>query len=67
MYDGETVLLADTAEEFADCVVRLVNDRALAQHLAENGRKLAESEYGWDALARRMERFLVQLVSQSDS
>lgn len=65
--DGETVLLADTAEEFADCVVRLVNDRALAQHLAENGRKLAESEYGWDALARRMERFLVQLVSQSDS
>mgnify|MGYP001614688018 CR=1 FL=1 len=45
--DGEEILLADGAEEFAAAVLRLLRDPALAARLAENGRALVEREYDY--------------------
>jgi glycosyltransferase involved in cell wall biosynthesis len=48
--DGENILLADTADEFANRVVQLLRDRARRQWLADNGRRLVEERYDWGLL-----------------
>lgn len=54
--DGENILLADTAEDFANAVLRLCRDRQLARRIGQAGRSVAEHFYSWDAIAMEMER-----------
>lgn len=51
---GENILLADTPRAFADAVLSVLNDRALANHLGANGRRLMEEQYGWNAVGRQL-------------
>jgi glycosyltransferase involved in cell wall biosynthesis len=53
--DGETLLVADTAEDFARAVVRLLRSPELRDTLATAGRKLVEAEYGWDRIVDQTE------------
>lgn len=45
--DGENILIADTPEQFAQAVVRVLCDPQLAQRLRENGRRWVEMQYNW--------------------
>ena len=51
---GENILLADTPRAFADAVLRVLNDRAFAERLGANGRRLMEAQYGWNAVGRQL-------------
>lgn len=44
---GENLLLADSASEFAEAVVQLLTDQALADRLARGGRATLEQHYDW--------------------
>lgn len=61
--DGEDILLADTPEEFAAQVVRVLDDADLARRLGEAARQRAESRYTWRAAVDRLERFYQELPS----
>jgi Glycosyltransferase len=52
--DGEHLLLAETAEAFADAVTRVLSDDALAARLAQNGRALVERSYARGPVADRL-------------
>lgn len=52
---GRDLLTADTAERFADCVVRLLRTPALREALAVNGRAAVVANHSWDAHARTLE------------
>jgi len=43
--NGDTALIADSAEEFADAVVRLLGDQPLHHRLSENGRQAARERW----------------------
>jgi polysaccharide biosynthesis protein PslH len=60
----ENILLADTAEDFAQQVGRLLNDGDLAQHLGRNARRLVESKYDWRTSARTLEEFSLSLLER---
>jgi glycosyltransferase involved in cell wall biosynthesis len=45
--DGENILLADEPKAFADEIVRLLNDPALAGRAGDQGRLTVESHYDW--------------------
>ncbi len=45
--DGESALLADTREAFADAVVRVLQNVNLAARLATGGRRMIETDYNW--------------------
>ncbi|GAB4379211.1 MAG: glycosyltransferase family 4 protein [Salibacteraceae bacterium] len=47
---GRDVLLADTDEHFANEVIRLLKDRALATSIAQNARKLVSEKYTYRKL-----------------
>ena len=60
--DDENILLAKTTQSFADQVVRLMDDKALQEELANNGRALVEAKYGWDSLGVKLDNFLKEVV-----
>jgi glycosyltransferase involved in cell wall biosynthesis len=52
---GREVLVADTAGDFADAVVRLLEDEALQQSLSIHGRELAEHLYDWKVVLKQLD------------
>lgn len=48
VHDGEDILLADTAAEFAEAVSRLLESPELRRKLARAGRLLLEKEFVWE-------------------
>ena len=51
--DGVDVLLADTAELFADSVVKVLNDAELAKGISERAAAKVRKEFGWNKVAER--------------
>jgi glycosyltransferase involved in cell wall biosynthesis len=53
---GRHLLVADTPAEFADAVLRLMDDRTLADALAHEGRALVERDYDYRVALRPLDR-----------
>ncbi len=53
--DGESALMADEPQAFADAVVRLLGDAKLRMVLAENGAKVAKQKYDWNVIGQTLE------------
>jgi glycosyltransferase involved in cell wall biosynthesis len=51
----QEVLIFDEPAAFAKGTVRLLQDTALQQRLAENGRLLAETRYDWQIVLKKMD------------
>jgi polysaccharide biosynthesis protein PslH len=54
LVDGDSACLADTAEEFAGAINRLLNDPELRDRLGRRARHLAEQHYGWTVIGERL-------------
>jgi glycosyltransferase involved in cell wall biosynthesis len=52
--DGESALYADSADDFAAAVLRVMDDRDLAARLGERARAHAVAHYDWKAITSRM-------------
>lgn len=55
---GDHLLVADSPEEFADAVLRVLDDPALGRRLGERGRSLVEARYSWTRLSEDLEAVL---------
>ncbi len=53
---NESALFADTAEDFADCVVRLFQDSALRTRLGEAAHRTAIQDYDWQMKGEELQR-----------
>jgi polysaccharide biosynthesis protein PslH len=53
---GKQVLVADTAEEFAENVIVLLKDGDLQARLSRNGRHLVEDHYDWKVALKSMNK-----------
>jgi glycosyltransferase involved in cell wall biosynthesis len=51
---GSDVLVADTPQDFAEAVIRLLDDKALQAQLGGDGRRLAERYFDWKVILNRM-------------
>ncbi|MBO6517464.1 MAG: glycosyltransferase [Bacteroidia bacterium] len=58
---GLNILIADTAEEFADSVVRVVEDQTFNDVLKSGGRKLIEDQYSNQSVVKRLVAFYSNL------
>jgi sugar transferase (PEP-CTERM/EpsH1 system associated) len=59
---GETAMLADDPETFANATVSLLQDGALRQRLGERGRQLVLDRYDWRAIYERLEEAFQEAV-----
>jgi sugar transferase (PEP-CTERM/EpsH1 system associated) len=53
LQDGKELLLADSAESFAASVVRLLNDKVLAEAIGRRAGIVVREDFGWEEVARR--------------
>lgn len=58
---GRDVLVADTAQSFAEQTLHLLRSPTLRQQLADNGRR-AVARYDWSASVEALERLMVHVV-----
>jgi polysaccharide biosynthesis protein PslH len=63
--DGEHMLIADTPENFAGAVCRLLADVDLRRRLGLAAYHLARSEYAWDSIAARLRCAYLSMPSVS--
>jgi len=59
----EHLLIADAPDEFANQVVRLLQDPALRQRLAANGARLVSEQYDWANVMPRFLNLVEQIIS----
>ncbi len=60
---GEHLLIADTPEEFARAVTKVLRDPGLADRLGQNGRALVSKDYSWERIGGRLLGIYDQLSS----
>ncbi len=56
--DGRDILLADTPEEMAGAVIRILRDPATAEEIGRNARELVRERFQWPAIAAEFERLV---------
>ena len=54
--DGRNILVAESAEDFAASVLRLLSDRKLGERLGQNARQLVEETYSWETATDLLEQ-----------
>jgi glycosyltransferase involved in cell wall biosynthesis len=62
---GEDVLLADSPDDFAQSVVRLLEDAAERRRLGNAARELVETKYSWGSVAKEFATSLEKVASGS--
>jgi glycosyltransferase involved in cell wall biosynthesis len=60
--DGEHLLVADTAQEFARKTTLLLRDTSLRTRLSQRARALVVTRYDWDVIARRLVQVYADVV-----
>ena len=63
--DGVELLLADTPEEFADAVVRLISNEPEAQELAKRAAGAVREHFGWDRVAASFAEICERAIRRS--
>lgn len=57
------LLLADSAENFADAVIAVLSDAGRRESLERAGRTTVERTYGWNVIAPRLSRLYAELAA----
>lgn len=53
-----TLMVASTAQEYADAVIHLLSDPGLSETIAENAYKFVHANYSWERITDRIEEIL---------
>lgn len=60
--NGENIMIADTPEDFAAAIDRLLKDRDLYERIRKAARKLVEEKYAWEKGVAVLERILEDMM-----
>lgn len=63
--DGESAVFADDEAAFADAVVALIGDPQRVADLGAKARVVAEAQYGWEAIGRKLLQRYDRLLSRT--
>ncbi len=65
IHSGQDILIADSAQAFADAVGKLFEDAALRGQLAAGGRALVERDYDWSALTNQLINLIERMLTDA--
>lgn len=60
--DGKNILIAKDDEDFAEKVIKVINNKDLSTKLATNGKVLAVNKYDWNIIGEKLNNFLSSFV-----
>ncbi len=62
LQDGKHLLIADTPQEFAEAVTRLLSDAALREELGHRGREQVRRLYDWERIGAQLNAYLQRIL-----
>jgi polysaccharide biosynthesis protein PslH len=65
--DSENILVADSAEDFAESVALVLQDQGIRRRLEQEGRRTAESTYSWDIVGAHLNKEYRLLINEEAS
>ena len=65
--DGEHLLIAQDAPQFADRVIALLADARLRRAMAARARRFVQEQYDWESVSRKMEDVMRDVVGPAAS
>ncbi len=60
--DGESILIGNRTEDLASQSVRVLKDKKLYQKIAVNARKLVDTKFTWEPIAKKLESIYEDLI-----
>jgi glycosyltransferase involved in cell wall biosynthesis len=63
---GEHCLIADSAQQFSECIKRLHEDPFLAKSIAKKGRAFVEKNYSWEIIYKAANSLIEELSHSTD-
>ncbi|MEK9200660.1 MAG: glycosyltransferase family 4 protein, partial [Patescibacteria group bacterium] len=60
--DGKSILIGDRPEDLAAQSVRVLKDKLLYNTIAENARKLVDTKFTWEPIAKKLESIYEELI-----
>lgn len=57
---GEEILVGESAAQFADHILRLLEDKPFAEQVAENGYNFVHGNYNWASATQKLENLMIQ-------
>lgn len=60
--DGENIIIADTADEFAAAIKRLCNNRGETVRIGKNARRLMEEKHENQKIIQRLQVFYQEIL-----
>jgi sugar transferase (PEP-CTERM/EpsH1 system associated) len=57
---GKEILIGNNPKEFADHIIRLLEDKKIANELAEQGYLFVQNKYNWESATHKLEELIVK-------
>ncbi len=58
------MLVADTPKEYADLIIKLLNDQKYADEIAELGYKFVKANYDWEQITQNLEQIFFSTINK---
>ncbi len=62
---NESILIGAQPDEYAACIIRLLEDEALSEKIASNGHLLVKSKFNWEATTDELSNLMAEKVTAS--
>ncbi len=58
----KNILIADTADDFTDCVISLLSDTNRREEIGESARQFIEANFTWDSALAKLDKTIVAIL-----
>jgi glycosyltransferase involved in cell wall biosynthesis len=62
---GRDILIAKNSEDFANCMLQLLQNPSLRTNIGTNGRYFVETHHNWNKLTTRLERIYQRAIAKN--
>lgn len=63
--NGEAILIGNNSQQIADQVIRILKDKKLYEKIATNARKLVDTKFTWEPIAKKLEEIYAEVVHRN--
>lgn len=62
--NGEEILVGDNPQQFADHIIKLLNDKDFANTIAQKGYNFVHRNYDWNSATKKLEDVIIQSIPE---
>jgi sugar transferase (PEP-CTERM/EpsH1 system associated) len=64
--ENKEILISQSADEYAENIIKLLTDKELASQLSEQGRKFVKEKYSWESANLQLTKWLKKMINSKN-